>query len=167
MRLFNGSHPAEPLCQIVEAFVVRILGKPVIHVAPLVILALGSGQEIGGGPVDMAQLLKPDTGVLLLIAGGFQEDLRQLIVAFAAGDLGEISILVAGLALAGKGLGQILGCLGACIGIRGGGRGWFHLDKDTGRLLAAGTDEVGGQRPLMEIAANRAFPGFHMLFLPP
>ena len=111
----------------------------------------------------MAQFLIPDPGVLLLVAGGLQKQLRQLLVALLLGHQRKVGVLVPGLALTGEGLLQVLLCLGARIG-RGSRRGsLLHLFKSRRGLFADRALEVRRKFiTLVDVAANLAFPLCHV-----
>ena len=70
-------------------------------------LALSGGHQVLRGGADAAQLLEPELGMLFLIAGGLLEECGDLLKAVLPGLAGIISILVPGLALAGKCLPQV------------------------------------------------------------
>ena len=70
-------------------------------------LALSGGHQVLRGGADAAQFLEPELGMLLLIAGGLLEERSDLLKAVLPGLAGLISILVPGLALAGKCLPQV------------------------------------------------------------
>ena len=93
---------------MVEALLLGLLGHGGIHVGPLVVLALSSGLQVLSSGADATQQLEPDLGVLLLIGSGLLKDLGDLHIAVLLGLGGEISLLVAGLGLTGKGFPQIL-----------------------------------------------------------
>ena len=145
MALFDGAHHAEPVGQVMEAFFVRVPGHPLIHIRPLIVLALGGGKQILGRGADVAQLLEPDPGMLLLVAGSLQEQLRQLLIALLLGHQREEGVLVPGLALSREGLLQVFLRLGARVDRRAGSGSLLHLLKSGDRLLADGAFEVRGQ----------------------
>ena len=58
------------------------------------------------------QELKPDLGVLLLVAGGLLEELGDLDIALLAGCGGVVGVLVAGLGFAGERGEQVGLCAG-------------------------------------------------------
>ncbi len=163
MGLFDGGHTAELGGQLGEAFLFRILGKAVVHVGPLVVFTLGGSLQIGGGVANAAQFLKPEFCMLLLVAGGMQKDGGNLVIPFAGRHIGKIGVLVAGLAFAGKGLLQVLFCLGAGIGVVGCG-GFFHLDKNRAGLTAHGADEIIRRLAFMNVAAYGTAILFHCFF---
>ena len=71
--LFHGRYQAETLSQLWKAFLLGGLGKAVVHVRPLIILAHGGGKQIFGCVSDAAELLEPQLSVLLFIVCGFLE----------------------------------------------------------------------------------------------
>ena len=75
--------------------------------AMLALKAYPNGLQVGGGVADALQVLEPQLGVLLLVVGGLLEDSGDLLIALLLGDGCEIGVLVARLALAGKGVPQV------------------------------------------------------------
>lgn len=144
MALLDGSHLAELLGQLREAFLFGIFGKAVVHVGPLVVFALGCGQQVVGGGTQATQGLEPQAGMLLLVAGSLAEHLGQLLITLALGYLSKVGVLAAGLALAGKGFAQVLLGLGA--GITAAALRLLDLLKYRSGLAAAGAGEILGQR---------------------
>ena len=82
MMLFNGGYQAETLGQLMETLLVGGFGKAVVHIRPLVVLALSGGEKVFGGVANAVQLFEPQLGVFLLIISGFEEQRRDLLVAF-------------------------------------------------------------------------------------
>ena len=115
MVLFNGGYQAETLGQLMETFLIGGFGKAVVHIRPLVVLALSGGEKVFGGVANAVQLFEPQLGVFLLIISGFEEQRRDLLVAFLLGLRCKIGVLVACLGLTGKGGHQIFFGLGACV----------------------------------------------------
>ena len=115
MVLFDGGDQTEALCQLMEALLIRGLGKAVVHIRPLVILALSGGEKIFGGVADAVQLLEPQLRVFLLVVSGFEEQRRDLLVAFLLGLGCKIGVLIACLGLTGKGSHQVFLGLGPCV----------------------------------------------------
>ena len=113
--LFNGGHQTEPLGQLLEALFLGGFGKALVHIGPLVVFTVSGGGKILGGGADAVQLLEPELCVLLLVFGGFQEQGRDLLIAFLLGLGSEIGVFVACLRFAGKGCQQVLFGLGACV----------------------------------------------------
>ena len=104
--------------------------------------------------------------MLLLVPGGFQEQLRQLLIALPLGNQGKEGVLIPGLALPGKGFLQVLFRLGAGIDGCGGSRLFLHLFKDGGRLPAHRAGKALGQfLALIDIPANLTFPFCHFLVI--
>ena len=98
-----------------ETFLVSSLGKAVVHIRPLVVLALSGGEKIFGSVANAVQLFEPQLGVFLLIISGFEEQRRDLLVAFLLGLGCKIGVLVACLGLTGKGSHQIFFGLSTCV----------------------------------------------------
>ena len=113
--LLDGGDQTELACQLIEALLFGGLGEAGIHVGPLVVLALGGGEQVLGGIADAAQLLEPQLGVLLLVVGGLQEQGRDLLVALLLCLGSKVGILVAGLGLTSESGHQVLLGLGACV----------------------------------------------------
>ena len=105
--LLNLTHSGEHIRDAVEALLPGLLGHALVHGGPLLMLALGGGHQVLRGGADAAQFLEPELGMLLLIAGGLLEECGDLLKAVLPGLAGIISILVPGLALAGKCLPQV------------------------------------------------------------
>lgn len=82
MMALNLTDHAEAGCQLREALCLGRLGKAVIHVRPLVVFTLGSRGKIFGRIADACQLLEPQLGMLLLVVRRFEEQRRDLLVAF-------------------------------------------------------------------------------------
>ena len=120
MGLFDRAHHAELRRQLREAFLLRRLGKALVHVGPLVIFAIRRGRQILGGGADAVQLLEPHLSMLLLVIRRFEEQRGDLLKAILLGLGGKIGVLVARLGLACKGLQQILFSLGTLILVRHG-----------------------------------------------
>ena len=80
--LFNGGDQAETLGQLMETFLIGSFGKAVVHIRPLVVLALSSGEKVFGGVANAVQLFEPQLGVFLLIISGFEEQCRDLLKTF-------------------------------------------------------------------------------------
>ena len=115
MMLFNGGYQAETLGQLMESLLVGGFGEAVVHIRPLVVLALSGGEKIFGGVADAVQLFEPQLGMFLLVIGGFKEQRRDLLVAFLLGLRCKIGVLVACLGLTGKGSHQIFFGLRTCV----------------------------------------------------
>ena len=100
MMPFNGGNHAEADGQIMEALFVGRFGKAIVHIRPLVVFALGGGEQVLGGGADAVQLLKPQLGMLFFILGGFEEQRRNLLIAILLGLGGKVGIFVARLGIA-------------------------------------------------------------------
>lgn len=163
VMLFDGCNQTELACQIMEAFLLSGLCEAVVHVGPLVVLALGSVQQVFSGVAQAVQLLVPQLCMLLLVLSGFEEEGSDLLIAFLLGNRSEVGVLVACTGLAGKCSFQILLGLGASVlGCAG-----CLLDrlKCRSRLLADRAGEISGQRlALVDVTANFALSLFHNMF---
>ena len=115
MVLFNGGYQAETLGQLMETFLVGGFGKAVVHIRPLVVLALSGGEKVFGGVTNAVQLLEPEFRVLLFVLGGLEEQRRDLLVAFLRGLGCKLGVLVACLGLTGKGSHQVFLGLSTCV----------------------------------------------------
>ena len=93
--------------QALETLFLGGLGHLTVHLGPFLVLAGGGGLQISGRIAQPAQLLEPELGMLLLIAGGLFKDGRDLLKALFLGLAGKVGVLVAGHALSGKRLPQI------------------------------------------------------------
>ena len=113
--LLDGSHHAELLGQQREAFLVGRLCEAIVHVCPLIVLALGSSQQVVCCGAYAAQLLEPKLGVFLLVVGCAGEDFRHLLQSLLLGHRGEVGIFVTRLRLPGKCCLQVLLSLSALI----------------------------------------------------
>ena len=87
--LLNGGHQTEAGSQLREALLLGGLGETVVHIRPLVVLALSGRQQVLRRVADALQLLEPQLGVFLLVFGGVQEQRGDLLVAGLLGDGGE------------------------------------------------------------------------------
>ena len=65
-----------------ETFLIGSFGKAVVHIRPLVVLALSGGEKVFCGVANAVQLFEPQLGVFLLIISGFEEQCRDLLKAF-------------------------------------------------------------------------------------
>ena len=82
VMLFNGGDQAETLGQLMETFLIGCFGKAVVHIRPLVVLALSGGEKVFCGVANAVQLFEPQLGVFLLIISGFEEQCRDLLKTF-------------------------------------------------------------------------------------
>ena len=117
-------------------------------------------KQIFGGVPHTMQLLKPHSGVRLLILCGLHEKRGDLLIAFVPGHGGEVGVLVPGLGLAGKGGLQILLGLGAGIFAARLSGSLLNQLKRRGGLPADGAG-FRGAVAFMNISANFTFPFFH------
>ena len=97
MGLLDGRHAAESRRESREALLLGVLGHMVVHIAPLVVLALGGVEEVLRRVTQAAQLLEPELGVFLFIVGCLQEYLGYLLKARLFRDGCKIGVLVSGL----------------------------------------------------------------------
>lgn len=65
-----------------ETFLIGCFGKAVVHIRPLVVLALSGGEKVFCGVANAVQLFEPQLGVFLLIISGFEEQCRDLLKTF-------------------------------------------------------------------------------------
>ena len=107
VRLLDLTHGGEEVSDAVEALLAGLFCHALVHAGPLVVLAFGGGHQVLGGGADATQLLEPELGVLLLVAGGLLEERGDLLEAVLPGLAGVIGVLVSGLAFAGKCLPQV------------------------------------------------------------
>ena len=70
MVLLDLPDHAELGRQLREALGLSGLGKALVHIGPLVVLAIGSGTQVLGSGTDPLQFLEPHLGVLFLVVGG-------------------------------------------------------------------------------------------------
>ena len=61
------------------------LGKALVHIGPLIVLAVGCGTQVLGCIAYTLQLLEPEFGVLLLIIGCLLKDCSYLLKALFLG----------------------------------------------------------------------------------
>ena len=73
MALLDGSNATHLAGQIMEAFLVSFLGHTVVHIGPLVVLALSSMLQVGSSVAQLAQSLEPELCMLLLVVGSLLE----------------------------------------------------------------------------------------------
>ena len=109
MGLFDGPYALKQPGDFVKTLLPGLLRHGGVHVRPFVIFAVGRVLQIdlGGRHLAAVQQLEPQLGVLLLVGGGFLENLRDLHIAILAG-LGRIvGVLIPRLTFSGKGRHQI------------------------------------------------------------
>ena len=123
MVLLYGGDEAELLRELMEALFIGSLGKAVIHIRPLIVLALGGGDQILGGIADAGKLLEPELGVLLFVLGGLEEECGYLLIALFLRNTCKIGVFIACLRFAGEcGLKVLLGLSSSVFG------SLFHSD---------------------------------------
>ena len=121
--LFNSSYHTEFFSQLGEAFLLSCFCKAVIHIRPLIVLALGGGDQILGGIADAGKLLEPELGVLLFVLGGLEEECGYLLIALLLRNTCKIGVFIACLRFAGEcGLKVLLGLSSSVFG------SLFHSD---------------------------------------
>ena len=115
VRLLDQCHAFHLLGDVVEAFLACHASHLLVHVGPLVVLALGSSLQVLGSAADGTALeqFEPHLGVLLLLCGSLLKDGCNLLIAVLLGLAGKVGVLVACLRLAGKGYLQVLLGLGS------------------------------------------------------
>ena len=102
MVLLNLCYHAELDGQRRKAFFLGLLGKALVHIRPLVILAFCGGEQVFGRVAQQSQLLEPHLGVFLLVVRRLLEDGCDLLIALLLGSAGEKGVFVSGLALTHK-----------------------------------------------------------------
>ena len=115
MGLLDGSNASKLGRKSRKALFLGLLGHTVIHIGPLEVLALSSMEKVLSGIAQLAQLLEPELSVLLLVLGGLQEQLSDLLKAGLRCHGCEVGVLVSCLGLARKSLPQVFLGLGAFI----------------------------------------------------
>ena len=115
MHLLDGGNATELCGELGEALLLGDLGKLIVHVGPLEVLALGSGCQVLGGGADAAEFLEPHLGVGLLVVSGLQEQCGNLLQALLLRHGCEVGVLVACLGFARKGFLQVFLGLGASV----------------------------------------------------
>ena len=94
MGLLDGSHTAELLSQLMEAFFVSFTGHTVVHIRPLGVLTLGGMEQVLGGIAQLAQSLEPQLCVLFFVFRGLEEQGGNLLVARLLGNRGKVGVLI-------------------------------------------------------------------------
>ena len=110
--LLDGGDTTELCGNLGKALFLGGLGELVVHRGPLVVLTRGGIAQIvqGIGDGAIVQILKPQFGVLGLVASRLGKDVRDLNVAVLLGLGGIVAILGVCLGLTGKsGLEVLLG----------------------------------------------------------
>ncbi len=99
----------------VEAFFTGFLGHLSVHVGPFIIFAVGGSLQVSDGIRNFSahQILEPDLGVFLFVAGGFFKDVGNLDVAFFASLRRKICVFVARLGFSSESGPQVLFCFRA------------------------------------------------------
>ena len=117
MCLLNCRYPSELLRQLVEPFLIGILCHAVIHVRPLVILALSCRSQVLSCVTEKSKMLEPQLRMLLLVVSGLLEQCRNLLIACLLCDRSKVCILVSRHGFASQRFLKVLLCLGACVRI--------------------------------------------------
>ena len=136
MALLDGRNAAELRSKLREALRFRGLRKALIHVGPLVVLAVCRCRKVLCGAADAAQLLEPHLRMLLLVVRGQQEQCCNLLEAFLLRLRSKVRILVSRLGLTGKCRLQILLRLGSGVRILRVSRNLTHQLKALSRYTA-------------------------------
>ena len=115
MMLLDGTDHAELRGDLLEALLVGDLSELVVHVGPLVVLAIGGIVQIRDRVRNstIMQVLEPNLGMLFLVLRSLEEDVRNLNVTLVLRLACVILVLGMGLRLAGKSSLQVLPCFAA------------------------------------------------------
>ena len=91
------------------------LGELLVHGGVLVVLSGGGVLQVldGLGNLVVVEGLEPQLGVLLLVLGGLEEDVGDLLVSLFLGLGGVVGVLVPGHGLASEGGLQVCFCFGS------------------------------------------------------
>ena len=121
MLLFSDDHMLPYIRDRREALLAGLRGKCRIQVVPFIVFAGGGFDQVGAGVADHAgrkargdfqiaafEELEEPLRVLLLLIGGFGEDVRNLHIPLFFRLAGEEGVAVAGLRFAGEGFQQVL-----------------------------------------------------------
>ena len=163
VALLDGGYQTELGGKLREPLLFGGFGKAVVHIGPLVVFTLSGVEQVLGSASHTMQFLKPQLCMGLLVLGGLQEQLCNLLIALVLSHGGEIGVLVPGLGLSGKGRFQILLGLGAGVLVRTLDGSFLDQFKGGGGLLADGA-ELRGAVAFVNIAADFTFPLLHTLF---
>ena len=125
MVFFDGGYEAEAGGQLREALLFSSFGEALVHVRPLVVLALGGVKEVLRRVADAVQFLEPHLGVFLLVFSGLGKERGDLLVALFFGHGSKVGVLVARLRFAGEGGFEVLFRLraGVAVGLQTGQTG--------------------------------------------
>ena len=82
VSLLDSGYHSELRSKSLEALFVSFLCEGVVHIGPLVVLALCRCKKVSRSVTKTAESLEPKLCVLLLIVCGFLKDSRDLLVAF-------------------------------------------------------------------------------------
>ena len=93
----DSGHQAELGGKFLEAFLLSRLGESLIHIGPLIVLAISGCSQILGRSADAVQLLEPHFGMFFLIFSSLQKQGGNLLVTLFLGCRGKIGVFVASL----------------------------------------------------------------------
>ena len=79
MTLLDCSYETELCSKLLEAFFFSCLCEAIIHVSPLIVLAIGSSSKVLSSCANTLKFLEPELSVLLLIVGSVLEDGSDLL----------------------------------------------------------------------------------------
>ena len=113
--LFYRRNASELRRKLREAFLVCSLCKAVVHVGPLVVLAVRCCRKVLGGIAYALEFLKPELGMLLFVRRGLCEDVGDLLEAFLLCLGREIGVLVPCLGFPSECCPEVLLCLCSCV----------------------------------------------------
>ena len=100
VALLDGSYKAELSRKLWETLLLGCLGKTIVHVCPLVVLALSSCCKVLSRVANAIELLEPQLSVLLLVVCRLLEDGRDLLISFLLSLRSKVYVLVACLTFA-------------------------------------------------------------------
>ena len=81
VSLLDSSNSAELCSELGKALFLSVLSKAVVHIGPLVVLALSRVEKVLCGITELTKCLEPKLCVLLLVLSGLQEDCSDLLVS--------------------------------------------------------------------------------------
>ena len=80
VSLLDSSNSAELCSELGKALFLSVLSKAVVHIGPLVVLALGRVEKVLCGITEFTKCLEPKLCVLLLVLSGLKKDCSDLLV---------------------------------------------------------------------------------------
>ena len=113
VRLFDSCNSSELECKSLEALFLSFLSKGVVHIGPLIVLALCCCNKVSCGVTKAAKCLEPEFSMLLLVVCGLLEDSCDLLVAFLLCYGCKLGVIVSSLRFACESGHKILFCLGS------------------------------------------------------